>query len=50
VRSVESYFPGTEHQAQIQRHYRRNIVVSILDFGFHSCGMSFAPIVTVLPL
>ncbi len=47
---VAPYFSETEYQAQIQRHYRRNFTVNILDFACYSWGMSFASMVTILPL
>jgi len=50
VPPVASYFSETEYQAQIQRHYRRNFTVNMLDFACYSWGMSFASMVTILPL
>lgn len=47
---VASSFSETEYQAQVQRHYRRNFTVNILDFACYFWGMSFASIVTILPL
>jgi len=47
---VASYFSETEYQAAIQRYYRRNFIVNILDFACYSWGMSFASMVTILPL
>jgi len=38
------------HQQEIERHYRHNFVVNVLDFAFYSLGLSFASFMTILPL
>lgn len=38
------------YEQEIERYYRRNFVVNVLDFSFYYLGLSFASIVTILPL
>ncbi len=38
------------YDQEVERHYRRNFIVNILDFSFYSLGMSFASFMTILPL
>lgn len=48
--SAAPSFSETEYQAAIQRYYQRNFTVNLLDFACYSCAMSFASMVTILPL
>ena len=38
------------YNREIEKHYRRNFIVNVLDFSFYSLGLSFASVMTILPL
>ncbi|MEA3459136.1 MAG: MFS transporter [Chloroflexota bacterium] len=38
------------YDQEIERHYRHNFIVNVLDFSFYSLGLSFASLMTILPL
>ena len=41
---------NTTYQQEIQQHYRHNFIVNVLDFSAFSLGLSFASLMTILPL
>ncbi|HDH09465.1 MAG TPA: hypothetical protein ENF84_00840, partial [Chloroflexi bacterium] len=38
------------YNREIEKHYPRNFIVNVLDFSFYSLGLSFASVMTILPL
>lgn len=42
--------PMMTYDQEVERHYKHNFIVNVLDFSFYSLGLSFASLTTILPL